>query len=197
MISALSLQNVSKLYRIGSGLGYLGSLFPPRGIYTFADLDSSRHLWALNDISFDVKPGEVLGIIGRNGAGKTTILKLISKVTRPTSGKVNAEGRISALIELGAGFHPELTGKENVYLNGVILGLSRKEIGERYKNIVGFAGLEKFMDTPVKRYSSGMYARLAFAIAAHVDPNILLVDEVLAVGDQTSSLSVMILFIHM
>jgi lipopolysaccharide transport system ATP-binding protein len=188
MKPVLSLQNVSKLYRIGSGLGYLRSLFPQRNIDMLANLNSSRYLWALKDVSFDVKPGEVLGIIGRNGAGKTTILKLISKVTRPTSGKVKTDGRISALIELGAGFHPELTGKENVYLNGIILGLNSKVIDERLENIVEFAGLEKFLDTPVKRYSSGMYARLAFAIAAHVDPNILLVDEVLAVGDQAFQL---------
>jgi ABC-type polysaccharide/polyol phosphate transport system ATPase subunit len=143
-----------------------------------------QFLRALQDVSFEVERGHVLGFIGPNGAGKTTVLKILCGVTIPTSGRVETAGRVSALIELGAGFHPDLTGRENVFLNGVILGLSRNEVASKLDSIVSFAGLEKFIDTPVKRYSSGMYVRLGFAVAAHVDPEILLVDEVLAVGDQ-------------
>ncbi|MFK7803650.1 MAG: ABC transporter ATP-binding protein [Anaerolineae bacterium] len=139
--------------------------------------------YAVNDVNFKLKRGESLGIIGPNGAGKTTTLKLLSGVTKPSSGEVKVNGRFSALIELGAGFHPDLTGRENVYLNGTILGMSRSEITERFDAILDFAGIGQFIDTPVKRYSSGMYARLGFSIAAHVDPDVLLVDEVLAVGD--------------
>lgn len=139
--------------------------------------------WALEDVSFEVQSGEVFGIIGPNGAGKTTILKLLSKVTRPTRGNIVVNGRVAALIELGAGFHPDLTGRENIYLNGAILGLSKAEIERKLDSIVGFAELDRFIDTPVKRYSSGMYVRLGFAVAAHVDPEILLTDEILAVGD--------------
>ncbi len=140
-------------------------------------------LWALKDVSFEVKEGEVLGIIGRNGAGKSTLLKILSRVTAPTSGEIKIKGRIASLLEVGTGFHPELTGRENIYLNGAILGMKRGEIQRKFDEIVGFAEIEKFIDTPVKRYSSGMYVRLAFAVAAHLDPEILLVDEVLAVGD--------------
>src|SRR5437588_623492 len=139
--------------------------------------------WALNDLNFDVKEGEVLGIIGRNGAGKSTLLKILSQVTAPTSGQVTLRGRVASLLEVGTGFHPDLTGRENIFLNGAILGMSRAEIRKKFDEIVAFAETEKFLDTPVKRYSSGMYVRLAFAVAAHLEPEILIVDEVLAVGD--------------
>lgn len=138
---------------------------------------------ALDDVSFTVQQGEALGIIGRNGAGKSTLLKILSRVTAPTSGKVKVKGRIGSLLEVGTGFHPELTGRENVYLNGAILGMKKEEVARKFDEIVAFSGVEKFIDTPVKRYSSGMYVRLAFAVAAHLDPEILIVDEVLAVGD--------------
>lgn len=141
------------------------------------------HFLALNDVSFEVKRGEILGIIGRNGAGKSTLLKILSKVTAPTSGAVKIKGRVASLLEVGTGFHPELTGRENVYLNGAILGMSKREIDKKFDEIVAFAEIDKFIDTPVKRYSSGMYVRLAFAVAAHLEPEILIIDEVLAVGD--------------
>jgi lipopolysaccharide transport system ATP-binding protein len=143
-----------------------------------------EEFWALQDVSFEVKQGEVLGVIGRNGAGKSTLLKLLTRITGPTAGRIDLWGRVGSLLEVGTGFHPELTGRENVYLNGSILGMSRKEIDRQFDAIVDFAGVEKFLDTPVKRYSSGMYVRLAFAVAAHLETEILLVDEVLAVGDQ-------------
>jgi lipopolysaccharide transport system ATP-binding protein len=140
-------------------------------------------LWALRDVSFDVKQGEVLGLVGRNGAGKSTLLKILSRITRPTTGWAKVCGRIASLLEVGTGFHPELTGRENVFLNGAILGMSKREIVRKFDEIVAFAEIERFIDTPVKRYSSGMYVRLAFAVAAHLDPDILFVDEVLSVGD--------------
>jgi lipopolysaccharide transport system ATP-binding protein len=140
-------------------------------------------MWALKDVSFTVKEGEVLGIIGRNGAGKSTLLKLLTRITEPTSGRALVYGRVASLLEVGTGFHPELTGRENIYLNGAILGMKKAEIDRKFDEIVAFSGVEQFIDTPVKRYSSGMYVRLAFAVAAHLDPEILLVDEVLAVGD--------------
>jgi len=140
-------------------------------------------IWALRDVSFEVKSGEVLGIIGANGAGKSTLLKILSRVASPTSGSVIIDGRVGSLLEVGTGFHPELTGRENIYLNGTILGMKKREIDDKFDEIVGFAEIEKFIDTPVKRYSSGMYVRLAFAVAAHLEPEILLIDEVLAVGD--------------
>jgi len=143
----------------------------------------AKPLWALKNVSFSVKKGETLGIIGRNGSGKSTTLKLIAGVMSPTEGKITVRGRVSPLIELGAGFHPELTGRENVYLNGSILGMKRAEIDKKFKSIVNFSELQEFIDSPVKRYSSGMYMRLGFSIAVHVDPEILLVDEVFAVGD--------------
>ena len=139
--------------------------------------------WALKDVSFQVKRGEVLGIIGRNGAGKSTLLKILSRITEPTAGRVAVRGRVASLLEVGTGFHPELSGRENIFLNGVILGMTRAEVKARFDEIVAFAEVEKFLDTPVKHYSSGMYVRLAFAVAAHLDPEILIVDEVLAVGD--------------
>jgi lipopolysaccharide transport system ATP-binding protein len=147
-----------------------------------ADHDSDT-IWALRDVSFSVKQGEVLGIIGRNGAGKSTVLKILSRITAPTQGEVKVKGRIASLLEVGTGFHPELTGRENTYLNGAILGMTKAEVDRKFDEIVAFSEVEQFIDTPVKRYSSGMYVRLAFAVAAHLDPEILLVDEVLAVGD--------------
>jgi lipopolysaccharide transport system ATP-binding protein len=144
---------------------------------------STEEFWALKDISFEVKEGERIGIIGRNGAGKSTILKILSRITEPTSGRIHIKGRVASLLEVGTGFHPELSGRENIFLNGAILGMSRQEIRSKFDEIVAFAEVEKFLDTPVKRYSSGMYVRLAFAVAAHLEPEILVVDEVLAVGD--------------
>lgn len=144
---------------------------------------SREEFWALRDISFEVQQGEKLGVIGRNGAGKSTLLKILSRITAPTLGRVTIRGRVASLLEVGTGFHPELTGKENIYLNGAVLGMTRREIQRKFDEIVAFAEIDKFLDTPVKRYSSGMYIRLAFAVAAHLEPEILLVDEVLAVGD--------------
>ena len=144
---------------------------------------SSSEFWALSEVTFDVKKGDVIGIIGRNGAGKSTLFKIFSRVTTPTKGEIEIHGRIGSLLEIGTGFHPELTGRENIFLSGSILGMKRKEIEEKFDEIVKFAEIEKFLDIPVKRYSSGMYVRLAFAVAAHLDTEILIVDEVLAVGD--------------
>lgn len=143
----------------------------------------SETLWALRNISFDVPPGEVVGIVGRNGAGKSTLLRILSRITEPTSGRVELYGRVGSLLEVGTGFHPELSGRENIFLNGAILGMKKAEIARKLDEIIAFAELEKFIDIPVKRYSSGMYVRLAFAVAAHLDPEVLIVDEVLAVGD--------------
>jgi lipopolysaccharide transport system ATP-binding protein len=153
------------------------------GVNNREENDSNEYVWALQDINFSVKQGEVLGIIGRNGAGKSTLLKILSKVTSPTKGNIKVKGRIASLLEVGTGFHPELTGRENIFLNGAILGMTKSEIRSKFDEIVAFSGVEKYIDTPVKRYSSGMYVRLAFAVAAHLEPEILIVDEVLAVGD--------------
>lgn len=178
---AISVKGVSKKYIIGKEKD--GSL---RGTLTslFSGGKSSKdEFWALKDVSFDIKKGDVVGIIGKNGAGKSTLLKILSQITRPTEGKIEINGRIASLLEVGTGFHPELTGRENVYLNGTILGMTRKEVASKFDEIVAFSGIEKFIDTPVKHYSSGMYVRLAFAVAAHLEPEILIIDEVLAVGD--------------
>jgi ABC-type polysaccharide/polyol phosphate transport system ATPase subunit len=180
MTTMIEVQQVSKRYRIGSSVPTLRSLFSrPK-----QDQNQDYH-WAVRDLTFQLNKGESLGIIGPNGAGKTTILKLLSKVTYPTGGDIKVKGRISSLIELGAGFHPELSGRDNIYLNGTILGMGKAEIDTRFEKIVEFAGIGAYLDTPVKRYSSGMYARLGFSVAAHVNPEILLVDEVLAVGDMS------------
>ncbi len=174
--------HVSKRYRLGA-LGTLRGTMSALLTRPDNESDTSRTLWALKDVSFRLEPGRSLGLIGPNGAGKSTALKLLSSITKPTSGRIAVFGRATSLIELGAGFHPELTGRENIYLNGAILGLTRREIRSRMDAIIAFSQIERFIDTPVKRYSSGMYVRLGFAVAAHVEPDVLLVDEVLAVGD--------------
>ncbi|MFC1715002.1 ABC transporter ATP-binding protein [Candidatus Poribacteria bacterium] len=180
---AIRVENLSKLYRIGQREAAYKTLRESI-MNLFARRDGkSDTIWALKDVSFEVKRGEVIGIIGRNGSGKTTLLKILSRITEPTEGHAEVHGRVGSLLEVGTGFHPELTGRENIFLNGAILGMKKTEISRKFDEIVAFAEIEKFMDTPVKRYSSGMYVRLAFAVAAHLEPEILLVDEVLAVGD--------------
>lgn len=186
MSTSIYFDHITKIYKLGMRHGnireaLIGTL--SRSSRLLQHGENHGYIRALDNVNFKVQAGEALGIIGPNGAGKTTILKLISRITRPTSGTIETNGRLASLIELGAGFHPELTGRENIYLNGIILGLSRKDILRTFDQIVAFSELEDFLDTPVKRYSSGMYARLAFSIAIHVEPDILLVDEVLAVGD--------------
>jgi lipopolysaccharide transport system ATP-binding protein len=196
MLPAIRVDSLSKLYRIGARQqGYktlretivdacAAPLKRLRSSSFHVPSSKSNDFWALKDVSFEVQPGEVLGIIGRNGAGKSTLLKILSRITEPTSGRIELRGRVGSLLEVGTGFHPELTGRENIYMNGSILGMSHREIVRKFDEIVAFAEIEDFLDTPVKRYSSGMYVRLAFAIAAHLEPEILIVDEVLAVGDQ-------------
>ena len=209
MVSAIRVNNISKRYRIGIkekthdtfGAALIHFLKSPldnykkyRALYMFkdiaagVDLDAQEReyqdiIWALKEVSFDVNPGEVLGIIGSNGAGKSTLLKILSRITPPSLGYAEIRGRVSSLLEVGTGFHPELTGRENTYLNGTILGMKKKEIDRKFDEIVDFSGVGKFIDTPVKRYSSGMRVRLAFSVAAHLEPEILIIDEVLAVGD--------------
>jgi lipopolysaccharide transport system ATP-binding protein len=191
---AIRVENLSKRYKIGVAkqrhdtlrdeiMGALSSIFRSNGHGGAHGSDPADTIWALKDVSFEVKHGEVVGFIGRNGAGKTTLLKILSRITEPTSGRVEIYGRVGSLLEVGTGFHAELTGRENIYLNGAILGMKKSEIDKKFDDIVGFSEIEKFIDTPVKRYSSGMYVRLAFAVAAHLEPEILIVDEVLAVGD--------------
>jgi len=189
---AIRVDKLGKRYRIGKVIDRSNSRrsLLQMAAAPFRYLASTLHepasdeiLWALKDVSFQVKHGEVMGIIGHNGAGKTTLLKILSRITEPTEGRAHIHGRVASLLEVGTGFHPELTGRENIYLNGTILGMKRKEINRKFDEIVAFAEVEKFIETPVKRYSSGMYVRLAFAVAAHLEAEILLVDEVLAVGD--------------
>src|SRR5687767_9797681 len=206
---AIRCENLSKQYRIGERESYkalrdviadsatapfrkLRSAFNGNGSSSNGSAPSTQHsapetpnsIWALDDVSFEVKQGEVVGIIGRNGAGKSTLLKVLSRITKPTKGHAKIHGRVGSLLEVGTGFHPELTGRENIYLNGAILGMRKAEIERKFDEIVAFAEVEKFIDTPVKRYSSGMYVRLAFAVAAHMETEVLIVDEVLAVGDR-------------
>lgn len=188
MAAAITAAGLSKRYRIGELQSSYGTLRESLvRVAKRAVRRSHRHhheeIWALRDVSFDVPEGQVLGVIGRNGAGKSTLLKILTRITTPTNGRAEIRGRVGSLLEVGTGFHPELTGRENVFLNGSVLGMKRKEITGKLDEIVEFAGIERFIDTPVKRYSSGMYVRLAFAVAAHLEPEILLVDEVLAVGD--------------
>ena len=184
---AVSLRDVSKRFRLyrGRHVSTVKDLFVRLFVgQGGAGLFSGEELWALRDVSLDLRRGRMVGIVGSNGSGKSTLLKVLGGILKPTSGQVSVHGRVSALIELGAGFHPEFTGRENIYINGVLLGLSRAEIRARFDEIVAFAGLEAFVDSPVKTYSSGMYMRLGFAIAVTVDPDVLLIDEVLAVGDE-------------
>jgi lipopolysaccharide transport system ATP-binding protein len=187
--TVIRVENLSKQYRIGARVDrhatlrdqLAGTLIAP--FRRRHDQSSHATIWALKEVSFEIKRGEAVGIIGRNGAGKSTLLKILSRITEPTEGRIRLRGRVGSLLEVGTGFHPELTGRENIYLNGAILGMHRTEIARKFDEIVDFAEIDKFIDTPVKRYSSGMYIRLAFAVAAHLEPDILLVDEVLAVGD--------------
>jgi lipopolysaccharide transport system ATP-binding protein len=198
-MTVIKVENLSKQYRIGDiGTGSLmddfkrfqyrlmGKEDPFLKVGKSSNLQKksdSKYVWALNDLNFQIEEGEVIGIVGGNGAGKSTLLKILSRITAPTVGYVKIKGRIASLLEVGTGFHPDLSGRENIYLNGAIMGLRKWQIDERLDEIIDFGGVEQYLDTPVKRYSSGMYVRLAFAVAAHLEPDILIVDEVLAVGD--------------
>lgn len=198
MSSYIKVENLSKLYRLGvadamhdSIGGAIGealkapfkNLRKLQSLSSFKDEEHESVLWALRDLSFEVREGEVLGVVGKNGAGKSTLLKLLSRITLPSSGSIEISGRVVSLLEVGTGFHKELSGRENIYMNGTILGMTRKEIDRKFDEIVDFSGVERFIDTPVKRYSSGMQVRLAFSVAAHLEPEIMIIDEVLAVGD--------------
>jgi lipopolysaccharide transport system ATP-binding protein len=195
MRPVIQAEGLGKRYRLGGERGELYSYrslredlanlvrAPLRRLRGARPASTNGEFWALRDVDFELRPGEALALIGRNGAGKSTLLKILSRITRPTTGRIELRGRVGSLLEVGTGFHPELTGRENVFLNGSILGMSRQEVRRKFDDIVAFAEVEKFLDTPVKRYSSGMYVRLAFAVAAHLDPEVLIVDEVLAVGD--------------
>ncbi|HEY0100879.1 MAG TPA: ABC transporter ATP-binding protein, partial [Pyrinomonadaceae bacterium] len=190
MATIIRVENLGKQYRLGGPQAAYSTLRETLVGAARAPLRWAQKgkrpaamVWAVRDVSFEVQPGEIVGIIGRNGAGKSTLLKMLSRITEPTTGAIDLYGRVGSLLEVGTGFHPELSGRENIYLNGAILGMLRTEIARKFDEIVAFAEVEKFIDTPVKHYSSGMYLRLAFAVAAHLEPEILIVDEVLAVGD--------------
>jgi len=190
MENAIEVKNLGKKYTIGKKEKYLTirdtlvkAIKIPRKLIQGQKFNKKEEFWALKNVNFKVKKGEVVGIIGRNGAGKSTLLKILSRITEPTEGEVKMKGRVSSMLEVGTGFHPELTGRENIYLNGAVLGMPRKEIDDKFEEILKFSGVVKFLDMPIKKYSSGMQVRLAFSIAAHLEPDVLLIDEVLAVGD--------------